>query len=203
MVAGVNGSTVEDPVETGEVEESGDDGGEMHPNVRKYIDAGVISEEDAEACGFMSNPENAGLLALFETARERGLKLKLHRVDLQNGTYQFKVDAANDRLDGAIISLALTAAGAVSGLCIGFGIGMKARGGKPNETSGMDNMGSLAGGAILQSCKSAGEVGEARMGVEAAEKQAFAEMFDQNYQAITSDANHSDDNASSIVSGMR
>ena len=203
MVAGVGDSTVDDPTRTGDVEEAGDDESTVHPNVQRYIDAGVISQEDAEACGFMSNPENEVLLALFETARQRGLKLELHRIDSQNGTYEFKVNAAKDRLHGAIISLAMTAAGAGIGLGAGFGIGLAGRSGKNTESSGIDNMGSLTGGAILQVFKSLGETAEAGMGVEAAEKQAFADMFDQNYQAITSDVNHSNDSASGIVSGMR
>lgn len=199
MVKEVGAGVVDDPTNTEEVDE-GEESGATHPNAQKYIDAGVISYEDAKACGFLSNPENAILLALFETARERGLKLELHRIDTQTGTFEFKIKSANERLNGAIVSLVMTGAGAVLGLGVGFGC---ARGAKATENSGLDNMGSLAGGAILQVFKSGGEVGEAALGVEAAEYQAFADMFEQNYQAISSDVNHNNDSAQGAVSGMR
>ena len=199
MVSSVDSGTIDDSTSTGEVEE-GDESTEVHPNVQKYIDAGVISYQDAKACGFLSNPENAVLLALFETARQRGLKLELHRVDTQTGTFEFKIKSANEKLNGAIVSLVMTVAGSVLGLGVGFGVGRHA---KANESSGVDNMGSLAGGAILQCFKSGGEVGEAAIGVNAAEYQAFADMFEQNYQAISSDVNHNNDSSSGIVSGMR
>ena len=103
-------------------------------------------------------------------------------------------------MNGAIVSLVMTGAGAVLGLGVGFGC---ARGAKATENSGLDNMGSLAGGAILQVFKSGGEVGEAALGVDAAEYQAFADMFEQNYQAISRDVDRNHDSAQGAVSGMR
>lgn len=206
MVSAVdNNSSVDDTTqvdETAEGELDSQGRPKMPESVQPYIDEGVISYEDAEACGFLSNPENAPLLALFETARQQGLKLELHRVDLQTGTFEFKVKSANERLDGATVSLVMTTAGAVLGLTAGAGMAAKARG-KGGESSGMDNMGSLAGGAILQVFKSGGEVGEAAIGVDAAESQAFAEIFEQNYQAMTSDVGRNNDTASGAVGAMR
>lgn len=199
MISSVGSSALEDTAAVVESAE-GQDTAKEHSNVQKYTEAGVVSLQDSKDIGFVSNPENSVLLALFETARQRSLKLEMHRVDTQSGTYEFKIKSADERLNGAIVSLVMTTAGAALGLGVGFSCAKKA---KINENSGLDNMGSLAGGAILQVFKSAGEVGEAAIGIDAAKYQAFADLFDQNHQAITSDLNNNRDNAAGVVSGMR
>ena len=45
--------------------------GPVPPTVQKYIDAGVISYRDAKAIGFLSSPENAMFVALFESGELR------------------------------------------------------------------------------------------------------------------------------------
>ena len=172
--------------------------GPVPPTVQKYIDAGVISYRDAKAIGFLSSPENAMFIALFESARQKGLKLELHRIDTQTGTFEFKIKSANEKLNGAIVALTMTAAGA--GLGFTAGLSMAGRG---KAEPVMENMSGVVGGGILQVFKSAGEVGEAALGVDAAEFQAFADLFEQNYQALTSEISHTNDSASATLSGAR
>lgn len=201
MVSAVSDTTVDGSEGSGEVdEETGETS--IRPSVQYYVDQGVISEHDAKQLGFLSNPENKVLLALLETARQRGFTLELHRIDTQTGTFEFKIKSADERFKGAIVSLTLTTVAAVGGVVTGFTVGKMTKG-KNGETSGQDNMGSLAGGAFLQVFKSAGETAEAGIGVNAAEYQAFAEMFEQNYQAMSSDVNKNNDGQSAIISGLR
>lgn len=181
---------------------------------KKYVEQGVVSHEDlqnldrARTSGFMSSPENATFLALFESARQKGLTVELQRIDTSKGSFDFKIKSAKEKLDGAVVSLVMTTAGSVLGVGVGAkmahsGLKKNPDGTTSSEASGMENMSGLVGGAILQTFKSAGEVGEAAIGVDAAESQAFAELFEQNYQTLSSTLNHLDEQGSSTLSGMR
>lgn len=184
------------------------------PSFKEYVDSGVVSSEDlkeidkAKKSGFMSSPENAVFLALFKSARDKGLTIELHRIDSAKGSFDFKIKSAEEKLDGAVVSLVMTSAGSVLGVGVGMkmthsGLKKNADGTTSSEASGLENMSGLVGGAILQTFKSAGEVGEAAIGVDAAETQAFAELFEQNYQTLSSSLNHLDEQGSGTLSGMR
>ncbi len=181
---------------------------------KKYVDQGVVSSDDlnkidgAKKSGFMASPENAMFLALFESAREKGLTIELQRIDTSKGSFDFKIKAAEEKLDGAVVSLVMTTAGSVLGVGVGAkmahsGLKKNPDGTTSSEASGMENMSGLVGGAILQTFKSAGEVGEAAIGVDAAESQAFADLFEQNYQTLSSNLNHLEEQGSGTLSGLR
>lgn len=205
-VPAVDGGTTDDVTEAEETAE-GEEDSRVPPIVQYYIDEGVISYEDAVACGFMSNPENVMLLALFETARQHGLQLELVSVDLQTGTFEFKIKSADERLNGATISLVMSVAGAGAGWVAGGAAAGRARsssGKDPaTEASGSDSMASFYSGATLQVFRSGGEVGEAAIGVDATESQSFAEIFEQDFQAVARELSASRDSSTSIVAGMR